>query len=89
MNIFITILLIINLLFHLNVSTKYYRLYQNNIIHTDSRISFKILNKVLESNQNQEETKMILKCKKNYTISVFLFYSTLLSIAISIFQTIK
>lgn len=89
MIIFTTILLIINLLFHLNVSTKYYRLYQNNIIHTDSRISFKILNKVLESNQNQEETKMILKCKKNYTISVFLFYSTLLSIAISIFQAIK
>jgi hypothetical protein len=86
---FTTILLIINLLFHLNVSTKYYRLYQNNIIHTDSRISFKILNKVLESNQNQEETKMILKCKKIYTISVFLFYSTLLSIAISIFQAIK
>ncbi len=89
MIIFTTILLIINLLFHLNVSTKYYRLYQNNIIHTDSRINFKILNKVLESNQNQEETKMILKCKKNYTISVFLFYSTLLSIAISIFQAIK
>ena len=89
MIIFTTILLIINLLFHLNVSTKYYRLYQNNIIHTDSRISFKILNKVLESNQNQKETKMILKCKKNYTISVFLFYSTLLSIAISIFQAIK
>ena len=89
MIIFTTIFLIINLLFNLNVSTKYYRLYQNNIIHTNSRISFKILNNALESNQKEEEIIMILKCKKLYTISLFIFYITLLSIAISIFQAIK
>lgn len=89
MIIFTTILLIINLIFHLYVLSKYYRLYQTNIIHTDSRISFKILNKALESNQNQNEIKMILTCKKLYTINVFLFYIILLLIAISIFQAIK
>ena len=78
----------LTLFFNLVVARNYNQLYQNNIIHTGKRVSFKILNEALKTRHELKEIEMIVKCKKYYTLYIILFYISVLLMAVTIYLAI-
>lgn len=79
-----TFLWIVCLILNFIVGKQYNDLYRKQIIHTDNRVSFKILKEAIEHVKNKEELEVVLKCRNYYRIYIFLFYVALSFILITI-----
>jgi hypothetical protein len=84
MNIAIIIVGIFCIVLNLYLGKLHLSLYENGLLHTWKRISFKTLNDSLRSNVNNKGIEKLLKCKKIYITFLTLFYIEILLLVIQI-----
>jgi hypothetical protein len=82
-----TILFAIAIIIQIYIGTLHYRLNQQNIINTNRKPSLKILNEAIKNTNNKQNLTQLIYCKKVYIISLILFYSSILLIIFSIWNS--